>query len=177
MCLEQYCNELADILKLAMPSLDTEKLLTQLPDMLDDTNILTWLYDALSEQQLCEYNEYKEYWGDLPEIKPLTDLDLDGFSSEDLCNAVTELEENGDIALSYGGEVPWFNFQNHFLKPLGFQVVTFEFENVYLFCVVDDDVVIKKLEEKFKEVKLPFCEHEPLDLDQCIEYLKENNGI
>jgi hypothetical protein len=71
--MEQIQNLIKN-LEQCTPGLDTTPLYADLPVRIEASAILDWLYKHLSVQSLMVYEEWKEYTGYIPELKPLANL-------------------------------------------------------------------------------------------------------
>lgn len=169
-----YLRRLVAQLQRCLPELDAEAMLASV-DGLDQAEgegryeILRWLYEQLEKQDLMRYAEWKEYWGHLPELQPLEAIDTSNYDSDVILRI---LEKNGYP--SFPDEIPYFEYQNHILKPHGLRMVTFAFENIYIMCVRDDDSEIAKLSELLEEGGITLIVHEPMSLEQCSEYVRQS---
>lgn len=163
----EACRQLVAQLHICLPELDPEPLLASLPE----TDVLSWLYDTLSAQELMDYAEWKEYWGDLPELRVLDNIDLDAYDPQALIDL---LEKHGYP--SWPEDVPYFEYQNHFLKKHGRRLLTLAAENLHILCVRDDPDAIVKLEQCLKTCGLHLIDYPPLSLRQCAKAIKEAAG-
>lgn len=162
----EACRRLVAQLQICLPELDPEPLLARLPENADD--ILSWLYDTLSAQELMDYAEWKEYWGDLPELRPLNEIDLDAYDPQALIDL---LEKHGYPA--WPEDVPYFEYQNHFLKKHGRRLLTLAAENIHVLCVRNDPDAIAQLEQELKALGLCLIDYPPLTLRQCASAIRE----
>lgn len=168
----EYLRRLAEVLKRCMPQLDVEALLSTEPDEAEDESgeyaVLDWLYEGLEAQGLMAYEEWKAYWGDLPDLRPLDGVDTEAFSPQPLRDV---MEEEGYPAFPQG--VPYFELQNHFLQPHGMRMLTLGYENLYMMCVRDDDGEVAALEEVLGEAGIALIDYAPMNLEECREALRE----
>ncbi len=160
----EACRQLVAQLHICLPELDPEPLLASLPE----TDVLSWLYDTLSAQELMDYAEWKEYWGDLPELRVLDDIDLDAYDPQALIDL---LEKHGYP--SWPEDVPYFEYQNHFLKKHGRRLLTLAAENLHILCLRDDPDAIAKLEQCLKACGIHLIDYPPLTLRQCAKAIRE----
>ena len=163
----EACRQLVAQLHICLPELDPEPLLASLPE----TDVLSWLYDTLSAQELMDYAEWKEYWGDLPELRVLDDIDLDAYDPQALIDL---LEKHGYP--SWPEDVPYFEYQNHFLKKHGRRLLTLAAENLHILCLRDDPDAIAKLDQCLKTCGIHLIDYPPLTLRQCAKAIKEAAG-
>jgi uncharacterized protein len=169
------CHAIAQQLKRCMPLLDLEALLAAIPSktITNNDTVLDWLYDALSLQQLMQYKEWKDFHGELPDaLKMLSDIDVSSFDETVIEDA---LEEHGYPGFSE--DVPYFEYQNHYLKPHGLCVVTLaanDIENIYMLFLRNDEAEISTLNQMLKKAKLRIDSFEALDLNACIKQIKLN---
>lgn len=163
----EACRQLVAQLQICLPELDPEPLLASLPE----TDVLSWLYDTLSAQELMDYAEWKEYWGDLPELRVLDNIDLDAYDPQALIDL---LEKHGYP--SWPEDVPYFEYQNHFLKKHGRRLLTLAAENLHILCLRDDPDAIAKLEQCLKACGIHLIDYPPLTLRQCAKAIKEAAG-
>lgn len=63
-------------LKQCIPALDTAPLQSEKPLNDEQFTLLEWLYKHLGAQNLMVYEEWKEYTGDIPALKALSDLSM-----------------------------------------------------------------------------------------------------
>ncbi len=169
-----YPQRLVSQLQRCLPGLDAEAMLAGVED-LDRAEgekryeLLCWLYERLKKQDLMHYAEWKEYWGDLPQLQPFEAIDTSAYDPGGILRL---LEQNGYP--SFPGEIPYFEYQNDFLKPHGLRMVTFAFENIYMMCVRDDAPEIAKLAGLLDEGGIALIVHEPMSLEQCAEYVRQS---
>lgn len=168
-----YFDDLVAQLKVCMPNLDTEKLLSiPHPNAFEDdygnqTTVLYWLSDGLEAQGLLEYQEWKAYWGDLPALAPLQGLSLD-YNPQALLDTL----ENSKQADAWDLQVPpYLELMNHHLKAHGWQIISFAFENLYMLCVRDDEAQINQLANLLEMAGISVTTHPPMDLAACVKSL------
>ncbi len=162
----EACRRLVTQLQSCLPEFDAWPLLKQLPET--DDEVLWWLSEPLTAENLWAYAEWKDYWGDLPELRMLDEIDMAAYEPEKLINL---LEKHGYP--SWPEEIPYFEYQNHFLKQHGWRMLTLAEENIHMFCVRDDAAGIAKLVECLGELKLRLVDYPPLTLRQCAKAIKE----
>ena len=112
-------DTLINILGKCVPELNTAPLYANLPAATDQISIVDWMYEHLSEQGLMVYEEWKEYFGHVPELKVLSEITF----SEEPADFVYSLIEKIDwstatidpFEITYS--VPWLEYINHFLAP------------------------------------------------------------
>ena len=163
---DNYFANLVAQLKVCMPDLDVNQLLSQKPPSAfydeygSKSTVLYWLYDGLSAQDLIEYQEWKEYWGDLPKLKPLQGLALEYYpqSLQNALDATGEVDFMADLEPTV-----YIESMNHHLKPHGLQIISFAGENLYLLCVQNNDAQIKKLANMLSLAGIDIVTHEALN--------------
>ena len=160
------CRRLVAQLQSCLPELDAAPLLANLPESSDE--VMSWLYDELSAQELMGYAEWKDYWGDLPELRVFGDIDMSAYDPQ----AVIDLVEKHGFP-SGPEEIPYFEYQNHFLKKHGRRMLTLAEENIHMFCVRDDPDAISTLDQCLKEFGIRVIDHPPLTLRQCAKAIKD----
>jgi hypothetical protein len=169
-------NKLIHSLQQGMPSLDTAPLYHTLPADNQQLTVLEWLYQHLSQQQLMVYEEWNEFCGEVPELKPLSGVHV----PDDAVDFIFELVEKIDwstatldpYSISY--VIPWLACINFYLKGSGWRLVhLLPFENGYIFCLRDDDKVIDALEESLQWCDMGINRCEALDHQQAKEEIAE----
>jgi ankyrin repeat protein len=166
-----YRRRLVAQLQRCMPELDAEAMLATSLGEDGGVTVLDWLYDGLKAQDLMCYEEWKEYWGDLPVLQPLEDIDLQEFSAQPLLDL---MEKDGYP--SFPDDPPYFEYQSHFLKRHGLRMLTLAYENIYMLCVRDDAAEIGKLDSLLAEAGIALVDHAPMNLKQCARALKQARG-
>lgn len=162
----EACRRLVAQLQVCLPPFDAEPLLGSLPQ--NDDEVLWWLSDPLIEQNLWDYAEWKDYWGELPRLRVLEDIDMTAYDPE----VLVQLQEEHAYPMA-PEDVPYFQYQNHFLCKHGWRLLTLAEENLHMFCVRDDAEAIAKLAACLGEFHLHLVDHPPLTLNQCLEAFKE----
>jgi Ankyrin repeats (3 copies)/Ankyrin repeat len=172
---EAYFHDLMAQLKLCMPVLKVDALLSIAPpttfydDYGANTTVLYWLSAGLEAQGLLEYQEWKEYWGDLPALSPLQDLTL-AYDARPLLQALDRKAENADTMWD---TPPYIELMNHHLKPHGLQIISFAHENLYMLCVRDSAEQVDKLAKLLALAGIHVITHSPMDLNACLKCLLE----
>lgn len=162
----EACRRLVAQLQVCLPAFDAERLLSALPQT--DEEVLWWLSDPLSELSLWDYAEWKDYWGELPRLRVLDDIDMAAYDPEELI----QLQEEYGYPVA-PEDVPYFQYQNHFLCKHGWRLLTLAEENIHVFCVRDDPDAIAKLAECLGEFDLSLVDHPAMTLSQCAGAIKE----
>lgn len=169
----EQIKELITILKQCMPELDTAPLQANLPKCSTQGTVLNWLYAQLGKQSLMEYEEWKEYTGYLPDLKPLSAMVI----SEDPASFIFSLLEEVDWStanidpyeLPY--VMPWFEHINFYLKPHGVRLVNLlPFENAYILCLRDDEALLQKLDSSLQTLGMGLNKREAMDQQQVSAY-------
>lgn len=160
-----YYWRLIEQLQRCLPQLDASALPAP-PE--PGRDVFDWLQAALAAQDLIAYREWKEYWGDLPELAAFDDIDLAGYSPQPLLDL---LETHGYP--DWPSEIPYFEYQNHHLQPHGLRLLSFAYENIHLICVRDDADDIEQLEHLLAAAGIPLIVHGALDLGQCRQFLQQ----
>jgi len=131
-----------------IPQLDIAPLYASLPGDTQKLTELDWLYQHLSEQNLMVYEEWKEYSGDIPELKPLANIALSEEPAEFIFSLIEETDwsESSFDPYELPYIIPWLEHINFYLQPHGVRLVNLlPFENAYILCVRDDEVLLDKL--------------------------------
>lgn len=166
-----YVDALVAQLKICIPNFNADQQLSIAPpDAFEDeygsnTTVLYWLSDGLEAQGLLEYQEWKEYWGDLPALASLKELDL-AYEPAPLLDALEHATKKRKWAVQ---TPPYLELMNHHLKPHGLQLISFAFENLYMLCVRDDAKQLDKLAELLEQAGISVITHEPMDLAMCLK--------
>lgn len=165
-----YFDALVAQLKLCLPTLNAIQLCRVTPptSFYDDcgshTTVLHWLSDGLEAQGLLEYQEWKEYWGDLPALTPLNGLDL-AYDPRPLLDA----QKNGNNKNTWDIQIPpYLELMNHHLQPHGLQIISFAFENLYMLCVRNDAEQLDKLANLLALAGISVVTHPPMVLHKSV---------
>lgn len=78
-----------------IPELNTDSMQASLPENSQQLTVLTWMYNHLSGQGLISYEEWNEYSGYIPTLKPLSNLVI----SEDPADFIFSLIEDIDCSV------------------------------------------------------------------------------
>jgi hypothetical protein len=145
----QRINSLVDALALCVPQLDPSPLRAQPPAGTGQLDVLHWLADHLQQQGLLVYEEWKEYFGGVPALRPLAGIDLSGYDEGFVLGLLQDIDWSqasvDPSMLQY--ELPFLEHVNAALKPHGLRLVDLlPFENAYIFCVKDDDLALAQLD-------------------------------
>ncbi|WP_237727226.1 hypothetical protein [Cronobacter dublinensis] len=162
-------QNLINVLGLCIPELEKTLLLADLPEDTETETVLHWLYKKLAAQNQIAYEEWKEYSGYIPDLKPLTILSL----TEEPADFIFTIIENIDwsaasidpFELPY--VIPWLEHINFYLKPYGLRLVDLlPFENAYIFCVRDDERLLEKLNLTFESLGMGINLRQAMDQQQ-----------
>ncbi|PTD96176.1 ankyrin repeat domain-containing protein [Pseudothauera lacus] len=168
---ECYIDELVAQLQACIPDFDADELLSIAPpnafadEYGSQTTVLYWLSDGLEAQDLLEYQEWKNYWGDLPALMPLKCLVL-AYDPQPLLDALEKASQHAGWDLQ---PPPYLELMNHHLKPHGLQIISFAFENLYMLCVRDNPEQLDKLTELLALAGIHVITHPPMDLPTCMQ--------
>jgi len=162
-------NNLITTLKLCMPELETAPLYASVPSDINQITVLKWLYENLAAQKLMVYEEWNEYSGYIPELKLLSNI---SFSEEPANYIFTLLEgidwETADTdpyLLPY--IIPWLEHINFYLQPHGVRLVDLlPFENAYILCLRDDEVLLDKLHSALEILDMGINDRQAMDQKQ-----------
>jgi hypothetical protein len=156
----QKLNALIDTLSLCLPQFDPTPLRVDLSVAPDD--LLDWMSEHLDEQGLHSYWEWKAYWGELPELRPLDDLDLSAFNEDFVWGVVESLD--GFEAIGWPSNIPFVAYINSFLIPHGLRLIELgPFANAHILCVKNDPAALEQLDLALKAFNMTFFPHEALD--------------
>jgi hypothetical protein len=162
----QEIDNLIDALARCVPLLDPRPLRAQRPPGSAQLDVLHWLADQLGQQGLVVYEEWKEYFGGVPALRPLAGLDLSACN----VNFVIDLMQDVDWSqasidpsmLQY--ELPFLEHINSALKPHGLRLVDLlPFENAYILCVKDDEAALGELDRCLQAFDMRINPREALD--------------
>ena len=174
-----YFEALVAQLQQCMPLLDAPALLrAPVPQSLVDeygnrTTVLQWLMAGLSAQRLMDYHEWKQYWGEWPDLAMIDAVPSDRYDPEEITGlalpeSMDDDDEGEDEESAPGYDTPpYVEVMNHVLKPHGLRLVSLALENLYLMCVRDDEASIDALAALLDEAGLGLVEHEPLSMMDC----------
>ncbi|WP_193017496.1 hypothetical protein [Proteus sp. FME41] len=170
-------EELITVLEHVLPELDVQALHENLPESDTQEDILDWLYESLSAQGLMDYVEWKEYFGEIPDLKPLESLgDIFFFDSPNA--AILSQMENIEwdrvtcdpYMLPY--ELPFLECINYYLADKNLRLVDLTpFENAYILCIHDNEEAIEKLESALSVFGIGLNKREPMDQEQAADHL------
>jgi hypothetical protein len=161
-------NKLIDALALCLPQFNPLPMLENPPANADDQyQVLHWMYDHLKDQGLMEYVEWKEYFGELPELSPLADMDFSAFNDEFVMDTLIDMAE-GKEDEDEGGflmqETPYLEYMNSFLINHGLRLIDLlPFENAYILCVKNDLAALEQLENALSAFKMSIDMRDALD--------------
>jgi hypothetical protein len=150
--------------------------LAYLPKSINKDAMLDWLYWHLGLQQLIDCFDWKEYSGNLPDLKPLKSLDLSGcdpkFILEMLQNLDEKALENLPFIVPY--ELPFLEYINDAIKPHGLRLVTFAHEYAYILCVRDDEALLNALAASLLEFGIQLVKNETMSREEIIACFTED---
>ena len=144
-------EKLIKALELCIPMLDPAPLRHDTPKETGQSDILQWLYEHLGQQDLMVYDEWKEYFGHVPDLDPLAAIDFSGFDSEYVVGIAGDIDEEDippELMYAMPYEMPYLEYLNSFLKNHGLRVVyLLPFENAYMIAVKDDPQLLDQFSE------------------------------
>jgi len=165
-------KELIIALEKCIPTLDSALLHARFPRNMHKETVLNWLYESLSEQSLMVYEEWSEYFGWLPELRPLSTVSL----VEEPSNFISSLINDIDWSIvdidpyEFQYFIPWLEHINFYLKPHGLRLVDLlPFENAYIICIRDDDALLQQLCNCLNVWEIDINERDALDRPQTAE--------
>lgn len=170
-------DELILVLEQAVPELDAQALRENLPESDAQEDMIEWLYDSLSAQGLMDYVEWKEYFGELPDLKPLGSLG-EAFFLDSPNAAILEKMENIEwdrltidpYMLPY--ELPFLECINYYLADKKLRLVDLNpFENAYIICVHDNEELIDKLDSALSAFEIGLNRRDAMDQEQALEHV------
>jgi len=149
----QEISDLVDSLVFCVPHLDPQPMREQPPPSIAQLDVLRWLADHLEQQGLLVYEEWKEYFGGVPALRAISEVDLSDYNENfviDLMQGIDWSQSSVDpFMLQY--ELPFLEHINSALKPHGLRLVDLlPFENAYIFCVKDDDQALVQLDRSLQ---------------------------
>jgi len=162
-------NNLVTTLKLCIPELETAPLYASVPSDINQITALKWLYKNLSAQNLMVYEEWNEYSGYIPELTSLANLPLSEEPADFIFALIENIDwETADIdpyLLPY--VMPWLEHINFYLQPHGVRLVDLlPFENAYIFCLRDDEVLLDKLHSALEMLDMGINDRQAMDQQQ-----------
>jgi len=163
-------------LKQCIPALDTAPLQSEKPLNDEQFTLLEWLYKHLSAQNLMVYEEWKEYTGDIPALKALSDLSMPEAPADFIFSAIEKIDWSTASIDPYeiAYFVPWLEHINFYLKPHALRLITLlPFENAYIFCVRDDEVLLQKLEASLQAFDMGIHDRQPMDQQQVLADIEQ----
>lgn len=156
-------RDLIGALVRCVPPLDPAPLRERLPASTEQGEVLDWLMDHLEPQGLFVYEEWKEYFGEVPALRLIADLDLPDYNEDLVYGLMEGAGEDANWALAAPDERPFFEYLNAALRPHGWRVVDLlPFENAYILCVKDDDEAIAELDRCFQAFGMHVNPREPM---------------
>ncbi|GAK27999.1 hypothetical protein [Serratia liquefaciens] len=164
-------QNLIENLELCIPGCDSAPMYAPLPTTLEPGTVLDWLYKNLGEQDLMVYEEWTEYSGYTPELKPLKNITLPIDITDFIFNCVENIDwsESNIEPWELPYFIPWLEHINYYLKPHGVRLVNIlPFENAYIICLRDDDTLIQKLHLSLEDLGMGINKREPLDQQQVL---------
>ncbi|MEY1237257.1 hypothetical protein AB7102_06795 [Providencia manganoxydans] len=166
---------LINILEKAIPNLNTQILSDNLPETENQDDVLDWLYQSLSSQRLMDYVEWKEYFGEYPDIGLLDTLSLTESPNDFILEELSEVDWNtvsvDPYMLPY--ELPYLEHLNAFLTKEGLRLVDLaNFENAYILCIRDNEEIINKLNEALNAFDMGINERPSMNREQAESYIR-----
>jgi hypothetical protein len=171
-------QNLIENIGLCIPECNTESLSSSSPKTFDPDTILHWLYENLSKQNLIVYEEWKEYNGYIPDFETLQNITLPVEPNDFIFTLIDNIDWSESTIDPYDIPyyIPWLEHINHYLKPHGVRLVNIlPFENAYIICLRDDDILIKNLDLSLKNFGMGIDKREPLDQQEVS--LEMNSAI
>ncbi|OQV32006.1 hypothetical protein [Serratia marcescens] len=169
-------EQLIEVLALCVPQLDQKPLRAGMPESNEQSDVLDWLFENLEQQGLLVYEEWKEYFGDVPELLPLSTIDFSAFDSEYVVSLVDDLDEeqlSPELAFSLPYELPYLEYLNAYLRDHGLRVVDLlPFENAYMLAVKDDELLLERLSGCLQAFGMEVNPRDALDEQQAKAYLE-----
>lgn len=162
----QEITNLVDSLVLCVPQLNPQPMREQPPPSIEQHDVLHWLADHLEQQGLLVYEEWKEYFGGVPALRAIAELDLSGYNENFVIDLMQDIDWSqtsvDPFMLQY--ELPFLEHVNSALKPHGLRVVDLlPFENAYIICVKDDDHALARLDRSLQAFGMHINPRHPLD--------------
>ena len=171
-------ESLIDALISCVPGLDDKPLRENPPEDADHDSVFGWLCDHLEEQGLMVYEEWKEYFGDVPELRSLEGIDFSAFDSGFVYGLVDEIDWSQANYPFMADDMPFLEYINFFLVEHGLRLVNLlPFENAYIFCVRDDDEQLDQLDQCLEVFGMNIEIRNPLDQEQAREYMRDMLGL
>lgn len=156
-------------LKKCMPLLDCTPLHVSPALSPGQEDIINWLYKHLNQQGLMVYEEWKEYFGWLPELSPLSTIILPADPAGYIFSFLEKVDQS--MAAVHASEliytIPWLEHINFYLKSHEIRVVDIlPFENAFILCIQDDDASMQQLSICLRAFDMDINTREPLDQSQ-----------
>jgi hypothetical protein len=173
-CTMSSVEPLIAALEKCVPQFDPAPLLADLPESTDEDAMLDWLCGHLERQQLMEYFEWKEYFGEIPDLKPLQLLDLSGCDPDFILEVLQDIDEDAleNLPFLVPYELPFLEYINDALKPHGLRLVTFAYENAYVMCVRDDEALLDALAASLHEFGIELIRNDAMSREEVIAFLE-----
>lgn len=164
-------HKLINSLELCVPGLDTVPLYADNPETTEPDAVIDWLYNHLSEQGLMVYEEWNEYNGYIPELKPVANLMLAAEPADYIFSIIEKIDwasaSIDPLELPYC--MPWLEHINHYLKSHHLRLVDIlPFENAYIICLHDSQELIQKLDLCLEVLGMGLNQRESLDQQQVL---------
>lgn len=158
-----------------IPELDTAPLYENPPVNIEQLTILDWLYQHLSEQNLIEYEEWSEYSGYIPELKPLAAISLPQNPSDFIFSIIEKIDWS--VASIDPFEVPyvmpWLEHINYYLQPHNLRLVNLmPFESAYIICVRDNEALLKEFDTNLSVFDIGINERAAMNQHQVSDDIK-----
>lgn len=175
-----HVEELIDALALCLPQLDPEPLLADAPADANQLGVLRWMSRHLQQQNLLAYEEWTEYFGEIPDLRPLSGIDFSTYDSTfipALLQGVDWEEADAELAYTLPYELPYLEHINGLLRSHELRLVDLlPFENAYILCVTDDAKKIDRLSQCLQQFEMGINRRDGLDPSQVETYVKELLG-
>ncbi|MFJ1301689.1 hypothetical protein ACILG0_17125 [Pseudomonadota bacterium AL_CKDN230030165-1A_HGKHYDSX7] len=142
-------ESLIDVLVRCVPGLDPAPLWASPPVSTAQLDVLNWITGNLQPQGLLAYEEWKEYFGHVPDLRPLSAIDMTAFDSGYVIGIAGDIDEERltpELAYSLPYELPYLEYMNAYLRGHGLRVVDLlPFENAFMLAVKDDESLLEQL--------------------------------
>lgn len=162
-------------LELCIPELEIAPLYANLPVNTENDTVLEWLYQHLTEQNLMFYEEWKEYNGYIPELKPLANLTITEEPADFIFSLIEQIDWSTSVISSYEliYVIPWLEHINFYLKPHSVRLIDLmPFENAYILCVRDNEELLEVLNSSLEEFGISINERCMMDRQQVSDSIE-----
>jgi hypothetical protein len=141
----------------------------------DPKEPMHWMADHLRAQGLIGDFFRMEYWGEVPKLRSLAEIDFSAFDEEFVVNLMDDLDdEEVDYSTMEPSDVPYLEYINAFLRGRGIRLVDLvPFEYVHILCVYDDPEKLAQLSQCLKNFEADINMRDPLDEEQVKARFKQ----